>query len=839
MVPSPRVISFIAASLFAVGPHASAAPPAPSPRPLVLPWTFAPELEGAEATVTHAAGLGFLDGFELAVGFTERLSGDDPVASVAGMGAFRLGPLALGVSVAGIGNGPEVGGTTTRVDVSFALRILPTFALGMQWHELNSPELEGYDTWAASATLRPWRALALSLAVERFDSPMIPHGFAEDPIARLGIGIRPGSERITFGVEAARTLNGGAGTWQALATTRAMLIPGLALGGYVQFEGDEEGNEQRLSGGVFLGLYQGGFGLESGFDASDASGSPMRVSALLRAGGVKRPSLVPGRQQVYHLKLSGELPERPTESIFGSPRPGFAHWLMALDMVARDPRVAGLVLQIDEAPSWAQCWELRQAMARIRQAGKKVIALETMGDMRAHYLASAADEVHLYAAGGLLLTGLAITQTYYLGLMDKLGIRAEFVKYDEYKSAPEPFTRTSPSEPAAEQVRGVLDGVTVEWLTAVGRGRKLDESTLRGLLESGPHSMHSARSEGLVDGLVEADALGELVEATFGPEVALVDRYRPPVEGWPRWGKRDKIAILPVTGSIVDGSSAGKSPLPIPFIGGETTGDASFVQALERALKDPDVVGIVVRVDSGGGSAVASDRMHRALMGAQKRKPVVVSFGDVAASGGYYLAAGSPILSTPVTITGSIGIFTGKVDLTGMYALLGLTTHTQKSNERADMMSPYRAMTEAERDSARRTLKAYYDRFLGVVASGRKMERDEVEAIARGRVWLGTDALDKKLVDDHGGLWDAIEKIRVMAGIGFDERVDLEYFGTLGPLSSLQRFISGVFSFADVIDEQAAQAVSLPPDLAELAEVYSALASKGPLAMMPYTVHIE
>ncbi len=820
---------------------AYAAPPAPSPRPLVLPWTFGPEVDGADATVTHAAGLGFLSGLELGLGFTTRLSGDETVSALMGLGAFRLGPIAFGLGVSGVGDGPGTDTSTTRLDIALALRLAETFALGLQWTDLGSDanaELDDYGAWTLSATLRPWRSLGIALAVENLNAPIIPNtaGREADPVARIGVAIRPGTERLVFGLEGSRTLADELAVWQGMVTARAMLLPGLALGGYVQYQDVEEGGARQIAGGVFLGLYQGKVGLEVGFDATDEAGAPMRLSTLLRVGSHTHASLYGGPREVYHLKLGGPLPERPTDSLFGDPRPGFAHWLMVLHKVIHDDDVAGVLLQIDVAPSWAQCWELRQIIGRIQKAGKKVIALQTVGDMRSQYLASAADEIHLYAAGGLMLTGLSLTQTYYLGLMEKLGVKAEFVKFDEYKSAPEAFSRTGPSDPAREQIVALLDGMTREWMSAVGAGRKLDEPTLKAILESGPQSMHVAVDKKLVDGLVEGDALGKLVEASFGQGVKIVDRYTERPDGWPRWGVREKVAIIPVTGSIVDGSSAGDLPLPIPFLGGETTGDASFAAAMQAAVMDDDVVAIVVRVNTGGGSAVASDRMHRAVMSAKKVKPVVISFGDIAASGGYYLAAGAPIFSTPVTITGSIGIFSGKVDLSGLYALLGLTTNTEKSNPRADMMGAFRPFTDEEKANARTTLRAYYDRFLGVVAEGRKMSVEDVDKVARGRVWLGSDAFDKKLVDVPGGLWDAIMEARARAGIAPEADLGITYFGTLGALSSLQRFIGGVFGMDEAVTEVAPP---LPPELRELSQVYGALATNGPLAMMPYTLTIE
>ena len=833
-----------------------AAPPGPGPRPLVTPWSFAPELEGAESTMLHAAGLGFLDGFELTLTMVNRLSGDAALAGVSGAIAARLGPLALGLSLAGIGDGPGTQTNSTRFDLALALRLSDTFAIGAQRVDIGSgtdPEVDNYAAWTLSSTWRPSRGFALSLAFEEVDSPIIPGtlGVEADPTARLAFGFRPGTDKLTFGLEAARTLADDNARWQAMATARLMMVRGLWLGTWVRYHFGEEGGDSLAEGGVSLGLSQGGVELSSGLDLADGPDTPMRLATMLRVGTQRHPNLIPNNRKVVRLQLSGELPERPGETLFGSPTPGFAHWLVALDMMAHDDEVTGLVLQIDAAPTWAQCWELRESITRFKAKNKKVLAVLTVGDARAHYLASAADQVHLYAAGGLLLTGLAISQTYYFGLMEKLGIRADLVRYEAYKSAPEPLTQSGPSDASVEQTKAILDGMYDEWLTTVSTGRNLTREALITALDNGPQTMHAARDQRLVDGLVEADALGELVREIFGADVDLVRGYVPPVEAFTRWGKKQKVAIIPVVGGIVDGPSSGSLPLPIPFIGGETTGDATFIAALDQALADPDVVGIVVRVDSGGGSAVASDRMHRAVLGAKRQKPIVISFGNVAASGGYYLAAGATIFSTPVTITGSIGIFAGKVDLSGLYAMLGITTFTQRTNERADMMSPFRPYTDEERKVALATIKAYYDRFVGLVAEGRQMSVAEVEVVARGRVWLGRAAHDRKLVDTLAGLWDAMNEVRAQAGYGPEDDLGITYMGSLGAFSSLQRLIGGVFfdepasGLSASVGSAGGTGIDAPTqsntnrELAALGVAVEVMKSEGPLAILPSFITID
>jgi protease-4 len=814
--------------------QAHAAPPGPGPRPLVLPWGFRADLDGVESTVGHAAGLGFLDGYEVGLLGTARLRGPDPVSSLAGLGAMRLGPVGLGLAFSGIADGRDADTHTTRLDIALALRLSDTFALGAQWVDLGSgtdPALDDYRAFHFTGTWRPSRSFSLAFGIDDLDRPILPGSTREvDPTAFLSFGFRPGTERVSFGIDAARPLTDASSRWDLGATVRAMLVPGLWLGGWARYGLDEAGGDGDFQGGLTLGLPQSGVEVASGFDA-DRDGS--RLTTLVKGGSPARPSLIKTGHRVVRIRLSGPLPERPKKTLFGAPTAGFVHWLMALDIVAKDPHVAGLLLQIDAAPSWAQSWELRQAIGRIQKSGKKVLALLTVGDMRSHYLASAADEIHLYAAGGLMMTGLAVTQTYLFGMLDKLGVRADLLKWDEYKSAPEVYMQSAPSEPSREQTRAILDGMYAEWLAAVATGRKLERETVEKLLEAGPQSMHVAKESRLVDGLVESDAIGKLVESSFGRGAVVVDGYTPPPEGFTRWAGKKRIAILPVTGSIVDGPSSGPNPLPIPFVGGETTGDASFIPALEAAVADPDVAGIVIRVDSGGGSAIASDRMHRAVVNAKKRKPIVVSFGDVAASGGYYLAAGVPIHATPVTITGSIGIFAGKVDISGLYALLGLSTHTEKTNARADMMSTFRPYTDEERLAARATLRSYYDRFLEIVSAGRKMTVAEVDAVARGRVWLGSAALERRLVDVSGGLWDAIAVVRKEARIEADEDLGLVYTGTLDALSGLQRFIGGVF-FDEPTESRKGDAV-----LEQLGTALQALSGEGPLAMEPSIITVR
>ena len=410
-------ISALALALLAgAAPPARSGPPAEGPRPVLVPWTFGLEQDGPESVLHHAAGLAYLSRLELALGVTARLDGDAPLNSVVGLLGGRLGPLAFGAGLSGIGDGPGSDSTTTRLDLGLALRLSDGAALGLAWHGLYSdasPALDAYGAWSLSLDLRPLRALALAIGLDRFDTPELD-GTAQDAVARVALAFRPGTERVTLGLEAARTL-GDEAQWTLGGTLRTLVIPGLTVGAYGRWRTAESGPAaDAVEAGALLELAQGGFSLGTSFDHrathGDGAGEGSSLSVLLKVKSERNPSLSHGTCVVVKLPIRGPIPERPAGTLFGGAPSGFAHWLEYLDVLTHDPDVAGLVLQIQQAPGWAQMWELRAALARFKAAGKRVHAVLTVGDMRALYLASAAHQVHLHRAGGLFLTGLAITQ---------------------------------------------------------------------------------------------------------------------------------------------------------------------------------------------------------------------------------------------------------------------------------------------------------------------------------------------------------------------------------------------------------------------------------------------
>ncbi|MCU0692855.1 MAG: signal peptide peptidase SppA, partial [Polyangiaceae bacterium] len=394
------------------------------------------------------------------------------------------------------------------------------------------------------------------------------------------------------------------------------------------------------------------------------------------------------------------------------------------------------------------------ALRLLRARGKKVVChLEDAGGRALHTCAHA-DRVVVNPAGGIRFAGLHIDRTYLAGLMRKLGVRAQFVRIGVHKSAPEQFTNTSPSDVAEEDSRQNLAQIESEMIASIAQGRNLAPAQVRAALSRGPFTAREALADRLVDGFAYDDELRTVVSEVVGRSIVL--RENLPSEAPKRFGHQRKLAIVYVDGNIVDGRSQN-----IPFLGIRLVGSYTIAESLKHAREDPSVGAIVLRVESPGGSSMASDVMWREIVLAAREKPVVVSMGGVAASGGYYVAApGTKIYASPFTVTGSIGIFYGKADVAELLTKVGVNVTTLKTTPHADAESIYRPFTQEEAKLLGGKVKQFYDVFIDRVARGRKMSPDKVDAVARGRVWMGREAARHGLVDEIGGLRQALETAR-------------------------------------------------------------------------------
>jgi protease-4 len=412
---------------------------------------------------------------------------------------------------------------------------------------------------------------------------------------------------------------------------------------------------------------------------------------------------------------------------------------------------------------WGKVQELRDAIARFRTSGKPAYAhLEFCGN-REYYLATACTKIYAVPTAILDVSGLAAEVTFFKGALDKLGVEAQFEGVGKYKNAPNQFTETGFTEPHREQMEALLDSLFQQFLGAIAQSRGKTVQEARALVDQGPYDGASALAAGLVDELVYHDELDARLK---GAERVTAGRYVRSSRGFGFDG-RPKLALIYAVGDIISGES--QSGFAGDFVGSET-----IARAIRQARRDSSVRAIVLRIDSPGGSGTASDVMWREVTLAKKAKPVIMSMGDVAASGGYYLAmGGDAIVAQPGTITGSIGVFGGKLSFHGLYDKLGLSKEIVTRGRNADLFSSYRPWTDEERASFRKLMTTFYQEFVQKAAQGRSKTFDEIHAVAQGRVWTGAEALRVGLVDKLGGLDVALALAKERAKIGKDQEVSI------------------------------------------------------------------
>jgi protease IV len=362
------------------------------------------------------------------------------------------------------------------------------------------------------------------------------------------------------------------------------------------------------------------------------------------------------------------------------------------------------------------------------------------------------------------ITGLATEVTFYRGTLDKLGVQAQFEGVGKYKNAPNQFTEEGLTEPHREQMEDLLDSVFGQYLDAIAKSRGKTHDEARAALDGGPYDGTSALAAGLVDELLYED---ELEDRLDDAEEVTPSRYVKASRGF-HFDGRPKLAVVYVVGEILPGESQDS-----PF-GGSFAGSDTVSEALRDAREDDDIKGVILRVDSPGGSGTASDVIWREVELTRKKKPVVTSMGDVAASGGYYVAMGTDaIVAQPSTITGSIGVFGGKFSLGGLYDKLGLHKEVLKRGRHSDLFDENRPWSDEERAHVHRMMAAFYTTFVTKAAEGRKKSYEEIDAVAQGRVWTGEGALEGGLVDRLGGFDVALAVAKEKAKIPASQEVQL------------------------------------------------------------------
>ena len=490
---------------------------------------------------------------------------------------------------------------------------------------------------------------------------------------------------------------------------------------------------------------------------------------------------------VLALKVKGDLPDHrdddPVRKLFQGETFLESEGLSLTSLIEQlrkakvDKRIGAVLLEINllsPGAGWGKAEELREAIADFRVSGKPIYAYIEIGTNKEYYIATAAERVYVSPPGDLFINGLAADVMFFRGSLDKLGIYPDVYQIGKYKNAPDQFTRKEMTKEHREVVNSILDDIFNRFISVVAEARKKSTDDVRALIDSAPLSAQEAHNAGLIDGANYRDEVENELKKRLGYadsdelRITKAATYRKVDAESVGLNKGERIAVIYASGAI----NMGRSDDGGAF-GEESVGSDTMVKAINDARRDKTIKAIVLRVDSPGGSAYASDIIWHAIEEAKKSKPVVVSMGDVAASGGYYIACNAnKILAEPSTYTGSIGIFVGKPVMKGFYDWLGVTNEYVLRGKNAGLFRETEKFSPEERARLESIIKStYYDDFVPKVARGRGRDPEYIDSIAQGRVWTGAQAKEKGLVDEFGGLDKAIQIAAQLAGIPADKGV--------------------------------------------------------------------
>lgn len=837
-----RIVVFTALALAASGAaHAQAVERRYVEAPtggMALPATPLAGEHDARAVTVNPGGLALIRGSELALAVDFE---DSDIATSAGQGLGAFWAQAVGgrfLPRFGVGLAvewlrPPTGQLAPAPDRAFRT----TFALaaplgrhagaGLAWHHFRSDgALDGVDTIDLGLALR-FGSHAAAGAVVR---DLATREIAGAPVQRryeAELVVRPlGSDALDLGLggqvgEAEGDLDG----WLR-ASVR--VVRGLYLHAAVESRALRviEGagpvvadREARATLGVELSF--GAFGVTSlvtGLHDGRGANHALGGTVVVRASSPGLPSLTGTPDHIERVELTGAIGARELTQL-----------VVRLRAITRDPSAKALVVTLDGATAgWAALEELRDEVLRVRGAGKKVFAYMVSGTARDYFVATAAHKIYVDPAGGLRLVGMAGTAMYFRGAFDLFGVVPQFEKIAEYKSAPEQFTETGPT-PTAARMRGELfDSLWDRWVTEVAAARTLSKAQVVALVDAGPYSAGDLAGDvQLVDAVGSPDRISQLITSELGEILPVTS---PAAERPDRW-QRPGVAIIYVDGDITDGRSQ-----TIPLIGQTLAGGETLIEAVAAARNDPRIGAIILRIDSPGGSALASELIAREVFETRGVKPIVCSMSNLAASGGYFVAAGCEVIfAEPMTITGSIGIFSGKFDVGALARKLGVTTDTYKRGARADMESMFRPYTDDERAVLKDKLRYMYGRFVGAVAEGRGLTKIAVDAVGRGHVWSGAQAMPIKLIDRYGGLGDALEEAKRRMGVAEAAKVQLY------ELPNLPSSLLGALGSLLGVQDHALQVTDLPVVKQLLRSVPASMlvGPGGPQARLPFEISWE
>ena len=569
------------------------------------------------------------------------------------------------------------------------------------------------------------------------------------------------------------------------------------------------------------------------------------IALLISAFRGSEPTIADN--SVLILKIQGEMPDYvpddPMRRLFGADDSSLSNLILQIKKAKVDKRISALLLDINfSGAGWGKSDEIRDAIADFRTSGKPAYAYMEYGANKEFYLATSCEKIFVAPSGDLFITGLAAEVMFFRGSLDKLGIEPDVFQIGKYKNAPDQFTRKEMSDAHKEVMNSILDDLYGRLVNTIATARKKTPDEVRAIIDNAPIKAAQAKELGLIDGANYRDEVYAELKKRLGYKEG--DKLNTVTGGTYRdikpesvgLNKGERIAIIYASGAIGSGRSNDG-----PY-GDQSVGSETVSKAITDAAEDKTIKAIVIRVDSPGGSSYASDIIWHAVESAKKTKPVVISMGDVAASGGYYIACNAnKIIAEPSTITGSIGIFAGKPVMKGFYDWLGITTEYVMRGKLAGMFRETEKFTKEERAKFEEMITSTYkDEFVPKVAKGRGRDAAYIDSIAQGRVWMGSQAKGNGLVDEFGGLDKAIEVAKGLANIPAEkgiERVVMPY-----PRTFFEEIFNTGGDSSTKVQQQRAAFEALPEDVRRAlryAATMDRMKRGEMMAMMPFELNIK
>jgi len=790
----------------------------------------------SEAVVLNPANLAFLPAPELR--WTGVFCPGDAATTGCGHAFNAATPLPFGFATAlrldlvepasGVGS-PFNGGNYEWLTWGIAAKLGGTVAFGLSLERSYSRNayVNGLAGTSAALSWRPNSHFGFAVVARDFNRPS-PAIFPSDSLPVLdgryavAVAFRPTGRRdIELGLEAQYWQADGGNDHWTFRPTLGLDIPSVGRAfGSVEVSHLANDSERGVVGTAglefhFLNLGAGGgalFGNGLGSQGTAAGYGTLAIAGYMEPG-IPRPT------RAVWIRIEKTPTTRGHVSLLRN------LWGLARD---RDVVAVTLVVRAEPASSFAHAEELADAIRVLRSRGKKVLCSWEDAGPKALYACASADRIVLAPAGGVRYAGLKAQYVYLKGLLDKIGVEGDFVRVGPHKSAPEQFTNEHAGPVANEDHLDMLRQQEAVFVRNLSLYRHMTEERVREVTRTGPFFAEEAHKAGFVDAFAFDDELERTTRELVGHEIPY-DKYAETTKAERVFGARPSVAILYMDGDIVDGRSQ-----HIPLVDMRLVGSYSMAESIRELRDDRTVRAVVLRIESPGGSSLASDVMWRELTLLAKAKPLIVSMGSVAASGGYYVASASRnIYALPLTVTGSIGVFYGKADLSGLLKKIGVTVDTYKTAPRADAESLFRGFTPDEEHELAHKVEQFYDVFLDRVSQTRGMSKEQIDAVGRGRVWTGQQAFERHLVDHLGGLREALDAARAAAYLPADAPIlERPRESDSLILQALSAITGGSAS-----DRAEATVDALPPPIRDLARAVAPLVvyrSDEPLARMEW-----